>query len=145
VVTNSLGQARAGLDVGVERDRDCGEDADDRDDDHQLDEREAALLVPTAKDMHDVSCHERSNPNHRASNMPFCYQAHLLVKANFLADGIPQTKSGVTTDPSATDTQRARPTYGHGVSPAHTSSAVVRGPGWPDKLRGECGKTLKPS
>jgi hypothetical protein len=59
-ISLSLGQARAGLDVGVERDRDCGEDADDRDDDHQLDEGEASLLVPTAKDVHGCgSCHER--------------------------------------------------------------------------------------
>jgi hypothetical protein len=40
-----LGQPGARLDVGVERDRDRGEDADDGDDDHQLDEREAALVT----------------------------------------------------------------------------------------------------
>src|SRR5262249_46676758 len=39
-----LGQPRARLDVGVERDGDSGEDADDGYHDHQLDEREAALL-----------------------------------------------------------------------------------------------------
>src|ERR1700730_18048042 len=44
-ISLSLGQARAGLDVGVQRDGDRGEDADDRDDDHQLDEGEAALAA----------------------------------------------------------------------------------------------------
>jgi hypothetical protein len=40
-----LGQARTGLDVGVQRDGDGGEDTDDRDDDHQLDTLYRALRV----------------------------------------------------------------------------------------------------
>src|SRR5258705_8044240 len=44
-VSLSLGQARARLDVGVQRDGDGREDTDDGDDDHQLDEREAALVA----------------------------------------------------------------------------------------------------
>src|ERR1700687_5101980 len=39
------GQTRAAREVGVQRDGDRGEDADDRDDDHQLDEGEAALVT----------------------------------------------------------------------------------------------------
>src|SRR5260370_39234570 len=50
-----LGQARTGLDVGIQPNGDRGEDADDRDEHHQLDEGEAALLVLTAKAMHDGS------------------------------------------------------------------------------------------
>src|ERR1700687_996986 len=38
----SLGQARTSLDVGIQRNGDRGEDADDRDNDHQLDEGEAS-------------------------------------------------------------------------------------------------------
>jgi hypothetical protein len=44
-----LGDPRTCLNVGVERDGDGRQDADDRDDDHQLDQREASLpqlLVP---------------------------------------------------------------------------------------------------
>src|SRR5258705_2901148 len=44
-VSLSLGQARARLDVGVQRDGDGREDTDDGDNDHQLDEREAALVA----------------------------------------------------------------------------------------------------
>jgi len=40
-----LGDAGALLHVGVQRHRDRGEDADDRDDDEQLDQREAALAA----------------------------------------------------------------------------------------------------
>src|SRR5207302_3694568 len=40
-----LGNPRARLHVGVERDGDGRQDADDRDDDHQLDERETALVA----------------------------------------------------------------------------------------------------
>ncbi len=39
-----LGDTGAGLDVGVERDRDGREDTDDGHHDHQLDEREAFLI-----------------------------------------------------------------------------------------------------
>ena len=41
-----LGDAGPGLDVRVEREGDGRQDADDGDDDHQLDEREAALVAP---------------------------------------------------------------------------------------------------
>src|SRR5262249_11860075 len=48
-----LGHASPRLDVGVEREGDGGQNADDGHDDHQLDEREAALvthpLVPEAQ------------------------------------------------------------------------------------------------
>src|SRR5438552_11839088 len=40
-----LGDAGAGLDVGIQRDRDGREDTDDGHHDHQLDEREAALIA----------------------------------------------------------------------------------------------------
>jgi hypothetical protein len=40
----SLRDARVGLHVGVDRNRDGRQDADDRDDDHQLDESEASLM-----------------------------------------------------------------------------------------------------
>ena len=40
-----LGDAGAGLDVGVQRDRDGGQDADDGHHDHQFDEGEAALVA----------------------------------------------------------------------------------------------------
>jgi len=42
-----LGHAGAGLDVGVERDRDGRENANDGHHDHQLDEREAGLATQT--------------------------------------------------------------------------------------------------
>src|SRR6266849_10258981 len=43
-VSLGLGDPRARLNVGVERDGDGRQDADDRDDDHQLDEGEASLV-----------------------------------------------------------------------------------------------------
>src|SRR3989442_9842845 len=42
-----LGDPRPRLDVGVERDGDGRQDADDRDDDHQLDQGEASLVAET--------------------------------------------------------------------------------------------------
>src|SRR5207245_1530492 len=44
-VSLGLGDPRARLNVGVERDGDGRQDADDRDDDHQLDEGEASLVT----------------------------------------------------------------------------------------------------
>src|SRR4029077_13630809 len=44
-VSLSLGDPGASLNVGIERDGDGRQDADDRDDDHQLDEGEASLVA----------------------------------------------------------------------------------------------------
>ena len=57
-----LRDACAGLHVGVERNRDCREDPDDRDDDHQLDKGEASLVTdPTTAVKPTVSSHNSSS------------------------------------------------------------------------------------